>query len=189
MGWKVFRPLTEEEEVVLQLQKLNMLNRLRNLMVILRMCSTTKFPFKRKVLPSHPSYNHLRQRIELGLNFYFPMHWDWLKWFQFWKMLKVLTLLNLLPRLCKLSISLWLLKSFPNTLGKSSNRPPGSFIILAKLSNVQKIPECLEYVRSEYSNYHFNRSINTVSIARKDGYPYSVKSLVIIPFIWLKTGK
>ena len=34
---KVFRPLKEEEELVSQLQKLN---RLRNLMVSLRMCST-----------------------------------------------------------------------------------------------------------------------------------------------------
>ena len=44
-----------------------------------------KFPVKRKVLPSHPSCNHLRQPIKLSLNFHFPMHWDWLKWFQFWK--------------------------------------------------------------------------------------------------------
>ena len=33
-----------------------------------------KFPFKRKVLPSHPSCNHLRQPIKLSLNFHFPMH-------------------------------------------------------------------------------------------------------------------
>ena len=33
-----------------------------------------KFPFKRKVLPSHPSCNHLGQPIKLSLNFHFPMH-------------------------------------------------------------------------------------------------------------------
>ena len=44
-----------------------------------------KFVFKMKVWPSHPSCNHLCQRIKLSLNFHFPMHWDWLKWFQFWK--------------------------------------------------------------------------------------------------------
>ena len=59
-----------------------------------------KFPFKRKVLPSHPCCNHLRQWIKLSLNVHFPMHWDWLKWFQFRKKkMKVLTLLNLLPLL------------------------------------------------------------------------------------------
>ena len=44
---KVFRPLKEEEELVSQLQKLN---RLRNLMVSLRMCST-----KVIILRSHSS--------------------------------------------------------------------------------------------------------------------------------------
>ena len=31
-----------------------------------------KFPFKRKILPSHPSCSHLRQPIKLSLNFNFP---------------------------------------------------------------------------------------------------------------------
>ena len=37
-----------------------------------------KFPFKRKVLPSRPYCDHLRQPIKLSSNFHFPIHWDWL---------------------------------------------------------------------------------------------------------------
>ena len=33
-----------------------------------------KFSFKRKVLPSHSSCNHLRQPLKLSLIFHFPMH-------------------------------------------------------------------------------------------------------------------
>ena len=50
------------------------------------------------------------------LNFHFPMHWDWLKWFQ---VLKSTKSLHYWPYchfclMVQASISLWLLESFPN---------------------------------------------------------------------------
>ena len=46
------------------------------------------------------------------------------------------------------------------TLGKSYNRSPEVFNILAKLNNIQKIPlfdRNVLYIRSEYTNYPFDR--------------------------------
>ena len=76
-----------------------------------------KFPFKRKVLPSHPSCSHLRQSVKLSLNFHFPMHWDWLKWFQFWKSWKSWHYWTYCHfcLMVQASISLWLLKPFLNS--------------------------------------------------------------------------
>ena len=45
------------------------------------------------------------------------------------------------------------------TLGKSSNRSPENFVILANLSNILKVAEfqTKEFdLWSNYSNYHFN---------------------------------
>ena len=75
-----------------------------------------KFPFKRKVLPSHPSCTHLRQWIKLSLNFPFLMCWDWLKGFQFlksWKSWHYWTYCHFCL-MVQASISLWLLKPFSN---------------------------------------------------------------------------
>ena len=47
-----------------------------------------------------------------------------------------------------------------NTPGESSNRSSEVFNILAKLSNIQKIPlfdRNVFYIRSEYTNYLFDR--------------------------------
>ena len=65
------------------------------------------------------------------------------------------------------------------TLGKSSNRSPGNFIILANLSDIQKLflfQRTVLYIRSNFSNYHCDPSINPVSEAKKDGYSYFVNS-------------
>ena len=60
------------------------------------------------------------------------------------------------------------------TFGKSSNRSPEIFSILAKLSSIQKIPQFgrkILYIRNEYSNYHFDRSLVSASKARKRWVP------------------
>ena len=78
------------------------------------------------------------------------------------------------------------------TGGKSSNRSPGNFNILVKISNIQKIPifqRKVYYIRADFSNFHFDRPIYSVSIAIKNGYPNCVKSHLIIQFLGLKTGK
>ena len=66
-----------------------------------------------------------------------------------------------------------------HTLGKSSNRSLDIFSILAKLSNIQKIPyfgRKVLYVRNEYSNYHFGRSAVSASMARKRWVPLFFQS-------------
>ena len=103
--------------------------------------------------------------------------------------------------------------TFKYTFGKSSNRSPEMFSILAKLSNMQKFPPFgrkVLYIRSEYLIVKLSQlrwrendgSVVSASMARKwwvsclsfdgektnDGYPYSVISHLIIPFIWIKTG-
>ena len=84
----------------------------------LAVCAQTKviFPFKKKVLPSHPSCSHISQWIKLSWFFHFPKHWDWLKWFQFlksWKSWHYWTYCHFCL-MVQASISLWLLKPFPN---------------------------------------------------------------------------
>ena len=66
-----------------------------------------KFPFKRKVLPSQPSCNYLRQPIKLSLNFHFPMQWDCLK---IWKSWHYWTYCHF----CLISVYDFLKKPFPN---------------------------------------------------------------------------
>ena len=56
------------------------------------------------------------------------------------------------------------------TLSKSSNRSPGNFSILAKISNIQKITlfrRKVYYIRSDLSNFHFDRAVYSLSIAIK----------------------
>ena len=65
------------------------------------------------------------------------------------------------------------------TLGKSSNRSPENFNILAKIRNIQKIPifqRQVYYTRGVLSNFHFDRSIYSVSIAIKRWLPWFCKN-------------
>ena len=69
--------------------------------------------------------------------------------------------------------------------GMTNSVDPDQTAPLAKLSNTQKIPLFQAnqfYIRSEYFNYHFDQAIYSVSIA-KNGYAYSVKSHLVVPFI------
>ena len=59
-----------------------------------------KFPFKRYVLPSHPSCSHLRQPIKLS----FPEALRLIEMVPVLEKLKVLTQLNLLPLLSYVSL-------------------------------------------------------------------------------------
>ena len=69
---KVFRPLKEEEELVLQIPKLN---RLRDLMVSLRMCSTKMIIFR-----SHFSEGTILEIVEsityLGVTVTNDLRWN-----------------------------------------------------------------------------------------------------------------
>ena len=56
-------------------------------------------------------------------------------------------------------------------LGKSSNRSLGNFNILGKINDIQKIPLFqikVFHIRGGLSNFHFDRSIYSVSITRKE---------------------
>ena len=61
----------------------------------------------------------------------------------------------------------------------NSNRSPGNLNILAKISNIQKIPifqRKVYYIRRDLSIFHFDRPIYSVSIAITKGYQNFVKS-------------
>ena len=68
-------------------------------------------------------------------------------------------------------------KAILNTLGKSSNRSPENFNILAKISNVQKIPifQRKYIILSVLSKIHFDRSLFSVFIAIKRWVPLLCK--------------
>ena len=104
-------PCLETLAVDLMALSLQMFVRLKNKMKKKRII---KFPFKRKVLPSHPPCNPLSHWIKLSLNFPFPMRWDWLKWFQFWKSWKSCHYWTYCHFcfMMQASISLWLLNLF-----------------------------------------------------------------------------
>ena len=60
------------------------------------------------------------------------------------------------------------------TLGKSSNRSLWNFNILGQINNIQKLPlfqRKVFYTRGDSSNFHFDQSINSFSVARKRRVP------------------
>ena len=72
---------------------------------------------------------------------------------------------------CEQSIEMYL---YIYSLGKSSYRSLGNFNILGQINNIQKIPlfqRNVFYIRDDLSNYHFDRSIYSVAIARKRWVP------------------
>ena len=78
------------------------------------------------------------------------------------------------------------------TLSKSSNRAVGKFSIVGQINNIQKVPlfqRKVFYIRGDSSNFHFDPSIYSFSIAWKRWVPWFVKPHIIIQFLGLKTEK
>ena len=78
------------------------------------------------------------------------------------------------------------------TLGKSSNRSPGNFNVLAKINNIQKIYFSQRHVFLLQMIRQIFILINQFTqfpSREKDGYPNSVKSHLIRQYLGLKTGK